>query len=117
MALSDQDVQRVLATINTHECNLPLPSPAAFEFWWKMLQFVYELPDPASVPPLPILAATKLERTGPSRLLRDARQCATVAPRSVSNSQRFRAVAERSKPRKLGEDGHTYYCSAGFESR
>lgn len=29
--------------------------PQAFEYWWKMLQFVFNLPNPATFPPLPVM--------------------------------------------------------------
>jgi hypothetical protein len=29
--------------------------PAGFEFWWKMLEFVFQLPDPSSFPKLSVL--------------------------------------------------------------
>jgi hypothetical protein len=35
------------------------PNPRAFDFWWKMLEFVFQLPDPATFPPPP---ATPVER-------------------------------------------------------
>ena len=31
------------------------PDPAGFEFWWKMLEFVFQLPDPSSFPKLSVL--------------------------------------------------------------
>jgi len=30
------------------------PSPEAFQFWWHMLQYVFELPDPATFPAIPV---------------------------------------------------------------
>ena len=46
----------------------------------------------------------------------EAGGCATVAPQSRSDSQRPRAVARRSKRRKLGGIARRYWLPGGFES-
>jgi hypothetical protein len=52
---------RSFETLATDGATLRFPAPlaergtnsAGFEFWWKMLDFVFELADPATFPPLP----------------------------------------------------------------
>jgi len=60
------------------------PDPAGFEFWWKMLEFVFALPSPATFPQLPT-APKKAQREILERYMQASNELAESALLSGKN--------------------------------